>query len=268
MCHSLCSGFCSEMNRDSFTRLSATAHVERLPAEHILWHDDDAPRVVGVVLDGLLRYERCTSQGRRQILNLIRPGELVGWEKQRRAGYTIETATPVTLCRFDAQLFDRLVSEDRALREAVYMQETTKLDRLRWLTWAIGALSPEERIAAFLVVGTEFMPFTFNGEGAAGRLTVTLNRRDVADLMATTVESICRILKGLEREHLIRLEDPRHIVLSDPAALAERGRVPRAIDRPKTHRVAKESGLGSVVPLRGLKGMTVVNDAAPSIRIA
>jgi CRP/FNR family transcriptional regulator len=219
------------MNAEAFGRLVAGAQIEHLPADRILWHDDDGPSLIGVPLDGVLRFERCASSGRRQILNLFLPGELVGWEKQRRSGYTIETATPVTLCRFDPALFDRIMTEDRGLRAAVYRQSDARLERLRWLTWALGALSPEERVTAFLVLGTQFMPFEPDARGG-GLLDVTVSRRDMADLMATTTESICRILKGLERDGLITLEDPRRIRLHSLHHMAERGRVARALDRP------------------------------------
>jgi CRP/FNR family transcriptional regulator len=219
------------MTADAFRRLVAGAKIERLPADRILWHDDDGPGLVAVPLDGVLRFEHCTSGGRRQIPNLFLPGELTGWERQRRSGYTIETATPVTLCRFDPALFERIMAEDRGLRAAVFRQSEARLERLRWLTWALGALTPEERVAAFLVIGTQFMPFEAVSRGG-GVLDQTVSRRDMADLMATTPESICRILKGLERDGLITLEGPRRIHLHSLPDLAERGRVARTLDRP------------------------------------
>jgi len=252
-------GLCGRMNADAFRRLVAGAQIEHLPADRILWHDDDGPSLVGVPLDGVLRFERCASSGRRQILNLFLPGELIGWEKQGRSGYTIETATPVTLCRFDPVLFDRIMVEDRGLRAAVYSQSDARLERLRWLTWALGALTPEERVTAFLVLGTQFMPFEPDARGG-GLLEVTVSRRDMADLMATTPESICRILKGLERDRLVILDDPRRIRLHSLHQLAERGRVARTLDRPiLPSTLRRPDGMDRWVSSGGVR-LTPVND--------
>jgi CRP/FNR family transcriptional regulator len=230
-CPSRRGGFCDRLDEKGLAMLSASAHLERLPADRVLWHDDGPP-VTGVLLSGLLRFERCNSQGRRQILNVILPGELVGPEMDRDAGYSIEAATDATFCRFDTALFERRIADDHALRAEVYRQSLRQLDRLRWLTWIIGTLSPEERVAAFLVAATDYMPFQPQPEGGPV-LSVLLSRRDIADLLATTVETTCRILKGLEREGLIVLRDARHIEVPDLAALARRGGVPRESDRPK-----------------------------------
>jgi CRP/FNR family transcriptional regulator len=257
-------GLCGRIHPASFQALSASAHIEDLPADRILWHDDHAPAFVGVVLTGILRFERCNSQGRRQVLNLLLPGEIFGTEKELGAGYTIEAATDVRICRFDAHVFDRLMTEDRRLRAEVYRQNVNRLERLRWLTWAIGALSPEERVAAFLVSGTDYMSVQSHPDGGCV-LDVALGRRDIADILATTVESICRILKGLEREGLIDMLDPRTIRIPDLAALAERGGVPRLGDRPSFPSVARMARSARPLPLRGLPPMMPVNaNGAPA----
>lgn len=251
-------GLCARLQPESFRQLAASAHLEEFPAGRILWHDDDGPSVIGVILSGVMRFERCTLHGRRQVLNLVLPGELVGWEVKRGAGYTMETATPVTLCRFDTATFDRLLARDHALRQSIFRQNSNWLERLRWLTWAIGALTPEERLAAFLVSGTEFMPFQPDDSGG-GILTVTLDRKDVADLHATTPESVCRILKGFERDGLILLETPRCIRINDLATLAEIGRVSRNGDRPSIPATARMPSVATNAQRRKSFRMTPVN---------
>lgn len=266
-CESFRSGLCGQVKQATFQQLSMSAHIEEYPAGRIIWHDDDAPSVVGINLSGLLRFERCTMHGRRQVLNLILPGELVGCEVPREAGYTIEAATPVTICRFDAATFDRVITEDEGLRKAIYRQNTDRLERLRWLTWAIGALSPDERLAAFLVTATQFMPFVAD-QGGGGVLTVTLDRKDVADLHATTVESVCRILKGLERSGLILLETPRRIRIPSLEDLAAAGRVARECDRPPCRTIARHRPVELEGRTLEHPRMTAVNAPHPPHHVA
>jgi hypothetical protein len=103
-------------------------------------------------------------------------------------------------------------------------------------------------VAAFLVSAMDYMPLQPQPEGGPV-LSVILSRRDIADLLATTVESTCRILKGLEREGLIVLRDPRHVQIPDLDSLAQRGGVPRAADRPDLGTAAKAGGSGQAILL-------------------
>jgi CRP/FNR family transcriptional regulator len=227
-CAALRTEFGDEIGTAAFDALLTSAHVETFKADRILWHDDMPPGLVGVVSSGYLRFQRYSREGRRQILNLIVPGDIFGQETQRHAGYTLETATEAVLCCFDRRTFDRLIREDGSLRRALYRHGAQSLDRLRWLTWTIGALRPDERIAAFLLSATDFMPFAPMQDGA-GILTLSISRRDIADLLSTSVETICRTLKCFERRGIIRLLDSTHVAFLDEASLAAlAGREPSA----------------------------------------
>jgi len=71
------------------------------------------------------------------------------------------------------------------------------------------------------------MPWRAQGR-AGGVLTLALNRRDVADMLATTPETICRTLKGFEKEGLIEMIDPVHVRVLDYAGLVTRAALKEA----------------------------------------
>lgn len=215
------SGLCAQISPAACSRLAEMAHIETVPADRVLWYDDAPSPLVGLVVSGYLRFQRHTRDGRRQILNLYVPGDLFGREEERRAGYTLEAATEVVLCRFDRRGFDRLLAQDGSLRRALYCAGAGNLDRLRWLTWMIGGLRPEERIAAFLQEARGFLPCRALPDGPE-LISLAISRRDMADLLATSVETICRVFKAMERGGLIRMLDPAHVLLLDVEGLASR----------------------------------------------
>jgi len=247
-------GLCVDLSTAACARLAATAHVETVPPDKVLWHDDAPSPLVGVLVSGYLRFQRYSRDGRRQILNLTVPGDLFGHEDDRRAGYTLESATEAVLCRFDRRTFDRLLTEDGTLRRALYRYNEGNLDRLRWLTWTIGALRPEERIAAFLLKARAFLPYRDLPDGT-GLLSLAIGRRDMADLLSTSVETICRVFKGMERAGVIRLLDPAQILVLDPAALAARAAQPVSDLSPRPQDDTRRTA------------MTLVNDPEDSARI-
>jgi CRP-like cAMP-binding protein len=190
----------------------------------------DLNRSVWMVKSGLLRLQRHGQDGKRQILSLILPGEIVGYESNWREGLSIETATRCELCRCDRREYDARLESDPVLRRAFYLQQQDQLERLRWLTWSIGALRPEERLSAFFALAIQFMPWQPLPDGT-GVLTILLPRADIADLLATTVETISRFLHRLDGAGVVRIEDPSHLRLLDLQDLRARGCIEQSFDR-------------------------------------
>lgn len=185
---------------------------------------------VWLIRQGILRLQRYSHDGRRQILSLFLPGEFVGHEGEFRVGLSVETATQSGLCRIDRRKFDMLVDQNDSLRAELFHQKQVELDRLHWLTWSLAARRPEERLCAFLALSSKFMPYQPLPDGT-GILSVLLPRTDIADLLGTTVESISRILHRLSETGVIEIRDPAHFRLLDLSHLRARGQIDGLFDR-------------------------------------
>jgi len=182
------------------------------------------------IRSGILRVQRHTYDGRRQILSLFIPGEIVGFDGEFREGVSVETATQSSLCRIDRRWFDSMVDQNDILRAELFRQKQDQLDRLHWLTWALGALVAEERLCAFLALSTKFMPYQALPDGT-GVLSVYLPRKDIADLLGTTVETISRIIHRLSDAGVIEIRDPAHFRFLDLSRLIALGRIEGVFDR-------------------------------------
>jgi len=179
---------------------------------------------------GILRLQRNSYDGRRQILSLFLPGEIVGNEDRFREGVSVETVTQSGLCRIDRHRFGMMLSQNDALRAEIFRQKQDQLDRLHWLTWSLGALGPDERLCAFLALSTKFMPYLAFPDGT-GLLSMQLPRKDVADLLATTVESVSRIVHRLSETGIIDIHDPAHFRLLDMKKLIALGQIEGFLDK-------------------------------------
>ena len=182
------------------------------------------------IRSGILRLQRHSYNGRRQILSLFLPGEIVGFDGELREGATVETATQSGLCRIDRRKFDKMVDQVNTLRAELFRQKHEQLDRLHWLTWSLGALAPEERLCAFLALSSKFMPYQTLPDGT-GVLSVQLPRKDIADLLGTTVETISRIVHKLAERGVIEIRDPSHFRLLDLPRLIAIGQIDGIFDR-------------------------------------
>ena len=200
---------------------------------------------VWFIRSGILRLQRYSYDGRRQILSLFFPGEIIGFEGEFREGVTVETATQSGLCRIGRRTFDSLVNQNDDLRAELFRQKQDQLDRLHWLTWSLAALGPEERISAFLALSTKFMPYQPLPDGT-GVLSVYLPRKDIADLLGTTVESISRTVHKLADTGIIEIRDPAHFRFLDVSRLSALGKIDGIFDRMTVGLVRRRSRLESL----------------------
>lgn len=197
--------------------------VNFAPDARLVTHNP-AGRDIWLLEAGILRLSRFNLDGRRQILSLWLPGEIVGFEKPIPDDMSIETATPCRLQRLDRRSFEAQLAHDRTAFSTVLQHQQIALDRLRWLTWSIGALRPDERLCAFLAMACTFMPYQALPDGS-GILAMLLPRLDIADLLATSVESISRITHRLAEDGVLEIRDPSHFRIIDQARLKKLGRL-------------------------------------------
>lgn len=182
------------------------------------------------VRTGILRLQRYGFDGRRQILSLFLPGEIVGFEGEFREGASVETVTQSGLCRIDRRKFDTMLNTCSGLRAEFFRQKQDQLDRLHWLTWSLGALGPEERLCAMLALATSFMPYRPLPDGTAV-LSMLLPRKDIADLLSTTVETISRTIHKLSGGGFIEIRDSAQFRIMDLAELIALGQIESNFER-------------------------------------
>lgn len=206
----------------------ARHRVERAPDSEVM-SGSTTDKSVWFVRTGILRLQRYSYDGRRQILSLYLPGDFVGYERQLREGVSVETVTESGLCRIDRRRFDIMLGKNRTLRDDFFRQQQDQLDRLHWLTWSLGALGPEARLSAFLALSSRFMPYQWLPDGT-GVLSMLLPRSDIADLLATTVESISRITHRLAETGVIEIKDASHFRILDLKKLRDLGQIDGTFD--------------------------------------
>lgn len=185
--------------------------------------------VIGIVLCGYLRFQQQGADGRRNIVTLVTPGDILIDRAPEASRFVLQTATEVTLCRFDPKAFQSVVDSSRKLARAIYRLQSIKLDQLCLMTWMLGVLTADERVSAFLALATRFMPYVETG-ASSGVLTIDLPRGDIADLLGTTVESISRVIKKLAQEGIVRILGRKALHIRDLPRLIEIGCLQGTLD--------------------------------------
>jgi CRP/FNR family nitrogen fixation transcriptional regulator len=167
------------------------------------------------VVSGAARRFSVCSEGRRQIVDLLLPGDFFGFGVRGTHAFTAEAiASDTVIARYPTARIETLAaSEPRAARELSGIV-LDAISRLHSLLLILGRTTAEQKVGSFLLYMQERV-----GNGVADRLALPVSRYDVADFLALSVETVSRSLTGLKERGVIALSGPRDIGIIDRDAL-------------------------------------------------
>ena len=166
-----------------------------------------------LILNGWAARVRLLEDGRRQIMNFLLPGDLIGFcdHDHALASSTVSAVTEVDtgvapsprLSPSLAQVYAR----SRAREEAYLLAQITRL----------GRLNAQERIADLLLELLERLELA--GLAVHGNFTMPLTQEVIADALGLTSVHVNRTLQALRREGSVEWRG-REVTIPNPAALA------------------------------------------------
>ncbi len=147
--------------------------------------------------------------GRRQILNFLLPGDMVGLQAEltSAAPHGVEAVTAVSLCAFKHDTVLHLVREhaELALDLTWLAAHSERMGDDVLLT--VGRRNATERVATLLV--HLFKRASSVGLDVDGSIAFPLTQTHVADALGLSPVHVNRVLQALRRARLIRLADGR-----------------------------------------------------------
>lgn len=186
--------------------------------KRIVEHDDTSS-FLGVIRSGFARRSVMQMSGKRILMDLAMPGDIIGALPRREHVYDFEVATDIEICSYDSATVKRQMETNQRFRRLILQEVDHQHHRLLGLLWQNGMLNSRERIMAFLVNAVEFMP-TEPLPGGSLVLRMEIHRGDWADLTNTTVETISRTMRYLEEKGLVNSLTPYRFRIRDLDLLA------------------------------------------------
>jgi CRP/FNR family nitrogen fixation transcriptional regulator len=169
------------------------------------------------VIEGAALRSVVRADGRRQIVDLLLPGDFVGFSTNEEYNSSVEAANDGTVVagyprrriEFEADANPRLARE---IRQIAF--ET--LSRLQDQLLILGRITVQEKVGSFILALAERL-----SEGRDGSIALPLSRYDIADYLAVSVETVSRSLSDLKRRGSIKIAGPRLVKIVDRDALDE-----------------------------------------------
>ncbi len=179
------------------------------PRELVFREHDSAQRIY-VVDEGLVMLHHVFCDGRRQIVDLVGPGELCAWESGSVHCCSAETLTFATLTSYDMARVD----ESPALERELSRRLRASLRRVQGHTAMLGRKTALERVASLIQRLSEIC------DPDGDEVYVPLTRRESADHLGSTQEPASRSFSELKRRCIICHMSANEIRIENPAALA------------------------------------------------
>jgi len=168
------------------------------------------------VLEGAVRSHKLLSDGRRQIGAFHLPGDIFGFENGAVHRFTAEAIVDSTVRVVKRQSLERVAKNDPAMIRTLLHMTTHNLQHVENHLLLLGRQSARERVAAFLL--------EMNGRlKSAGAMALPMSRRDIADYLGLTIETVSRAISAYQRKGYLKVAGPmqRDIIVLNPAGLAE-----------------------------------------------
>jgi CRP/FNR family nitrogen fixation transcriptional regulator len=167
------------------------------------------------VIDGSVRSYKLLSDGRRQINAFHLVGDIFGLENRDTHRFTAEAIVDTTVRLMKRASLTHVAETDAMVARDLLNMTATSLQHAEDHMLLLGRKTSLERVAAFLL--------EMDGRlTAAGIMALPMCRRDIADYLGLTLETVSRALSTLHGEGILGFigQTQRQIVLLDRPKLA------------------------------------------------
>ena len=176
------------------------------------------------VISGAARCCVIQLDGRRQIVDLLLPGDAFGFTARDEYGYTVEAVAEGTLvAAYLRRRVELLADADPQLAREIRQIAFLALDRLEAQLLILGRITALEKVGSFILeMATRLCE---RGNSVA----LPMSRYDIADYLAVSVETVSRALTDLKQSGVIKLSGTRIVRIVDRDALEEGERRAHAV---------------------------------------
>jgi CRP/FNR family nitrogen fixation transcriptional regulator len=155
--------------------------------------------------------------GRRQIVDLLLPGDFFGFTSVDKYDYTVEAVANGTIVAiYPRRRVEMLADQDPQLARDIRQIAFEGLSRLQAQLMTVGRVTAIEKVGAFLLE----MAARQSG-GTADRVTLPISRYDIADYLGVSVETVSRSLTDLKQRGMITLSGTRAVRILDRDGLED-----------------------------------------------
>jgi CRP/FNR family transcriptional regulator len=199
--------------------------VER--SDH-LFHGGQSAKTVSVVRSGSVKAYQLSHEGDEIVSGFYLPGEILGLDalsSEKHPGFAVALEDSRT-CEIPFKDFVTMLQSSPKLNQVMLRLLSEEMAETRELLLVVGRLDARTRVALFLMSMSRRLA---RRNQDPDQFRLTMDRRDIANYLGLTIETVSRTLSALQREEVIEV----------------RGKLVRVLDRPALEEMAMRVDDGS-----------------------
>jgi CRP/FNR family nitrogen fixation transcriptional regulator len=206
--------FLGELGSLSQTEINSSEFKYRRGGE--IFGEGEPAKYVYQVIEGAARSYKLLSDGRRQIGAFHLSGDIFGLENGNAHRFTAESIVDTTVRLVKRASLAHVAENDATVARDLLNMTATNLRHAEDHMLLLGRKTSLERVAAFLLEMDSRLT-------AAGVMALPMCRRDIADYLGLTLETVSRALSILHDKGILGFlgQTQRQIVLLDRPKLAD-----------------------------------------------
>jgi CRP/FNR family transcriptional regulator len=189
----------TEVELSEFANL---AHRISFPAKSTIFAESEPSVAIYRLSRGTAALYKMLPDGRRQIVGFALPGDFLGSPFSDRYTCSADAISEVTARQFLREGFLTFLQANPKslylMLEAALQETNAARDQMLLL----GCRSAEEKFAGFIF---DWRAKVGRGGALSNLVPLPMSRKDVADFLGLTIETVSRVLTRLEREKVVRV---------------------------------------------------------------
>ena len=194
------------LNENEIREVSAIINEKR-PMSHgvHLFHQGDACNSLYIVKSGSFRSYMISSDGMEQTIGFYLPGDLIGLDSLNDGtnSCSVEVLETSTVCELPLPKFLKICNKSISLQSRLFQRIGKQISLNYNRIVLLAQRSAMEKTANFLyMVSTQYGSLGYSNTF----LKLTMPRRDIANFLGLTIETLSRQLAMLNKMHIINVE--------------------------------------------------------------
>jgi CRP-like cAMP-binding protein len=195
--------------------LEQLATVVRCDVNDIIYQPEEQTQYWDRIVFGAARKCSLMTDGRRQILDFLLPGDVFGFGAHDAHHFSTEVITAgTTIARYPRRRAEELAERDPQVARWLWEKAFDSISRLQARTLILGRTSALGRVSAFLLEWADRC-----NDPASAAINLPMSRYDIADYLAIAVETVSRALTALRTRQVITFRSTRRLSICNRRAL-------------------------------------------------
>lgn len=181
-----------------------------------IYRQGDALRGIIAIKSGTAKLVSCDNQGNEHIINVLLPGELVGFDGLNKNTHTCSVVAleVMAFCELPFEELDDLCQKVPAITRELFRHSSETINETQNLLVS-SKKSAEEKLALFLINLSDRLK---KRGFSCSQFNIPLSRQEMGNHLGLTLETVSRILQQIQNSGLIKVQR-KNIEIIDLKAL-------------------------------------------------